>query len=1023
MAQISAENIQGLEKRFVSAWTGAGSTPFIVDVVLSDVDLELATKVVQSFPISRIFELCPTVACWGTLKGLSDSYDGGNRHVYEPISDFLEEPLGEAWQRDTLKHNFRRKGRAIGLPVVGTEPTSLFFGAVGPVKSMYSEMAHAFIFWALSFGVPATEDTTAARVWQRRAVNYSAPNLKRLQVAVQFDQSAFLAQRFEAWRQGSDPLSQNERELFSAYDRAAAEYGRKRKDLIGPPVACWSADRLGLEAEKSDRAQIVVSGVVQKRLTPGGQKTLDAPWDEKVSWKCGTATRQVPFAPSEGELLLFDADTGRLIKRAALADGAVTVACETVVALAAKPFENDSFGDAIPARDPRYFVLWAEAGESLRFADGSAVVIERPVENAIWIAGNVFGRSGSRVLYSSQGSLVGRLDPDVGGRTRILRTRHGDQVKFFPFSADEDGAFAISFDQIGLSESAGVERVVFDVLAPGAAGDENARSEIKASAWLWPASDYSGGQIDTLPIPQNYSAAHSRGLRAENGELFVNLAADGGVPLLGVIAAGTPVEFEILTRAETLAHTLVNTQETALVPRGRLVTLAHENRHDTFRIKSEDKQCDLLVLGKLIKRPFLGAGSYEIGASKLTTEPGGDDRIALCREDGSVTVFARLRRIDDPAQVSISIAETSTVLRFKPAKAIDALRITVTSVSGDVQSGQISLGRLPVEGAAPRGITARFLSKSGPVEVSFVDGAFSLPSLAKIEVRKEGERIFSDVPDVSGYQMHVGLGPEEFDNRAVKLVEIAQLASFPTHGALEAHFNATLGKAFEKCLEHHGSRRMVGAIKPALLARSTTDAAPRLDLISAASWIFEAPFSAFSNLSADCGLHSLGQGSDLVEFVDPPSPLGENPLQGWLDRITHDVNLPNAVDAKALENALRMARFRMRETDLRLLIGSNPTATVVAAITSPWRGTEDALRKFDTDGGGDDRITRVAATIESFASSCAVGQSQKFVQAVTSRTGFASADVGRALTLMIRADVEVFVYFKSLWHAGFKKGN
>ena len=86
MAQISAKNIQGLEKRFVSAWTGAGSTPFIVDVVLSDVDLELATKVVQSFPISRIFELCPTVACWGTLKGLSDSYDGGNRHVYEPIS-------------------------------------------------------------------------------------------------------------------------------------------------------------------------------------------------------------------------------------------------------------------------------------------------------------------------------------------------------------------------------------------------------------------------------------------------------------------------------------------------------------------------------------------------------------------------------------------------------------------------------------------------------------------------------------------------------------------------------------------------------------------------------------------------------------------------------------------------------------------------------------------------------------------------------------------------------------------------
>ena len=51
MAQISAENIQGLEKRFVSAWTGAGSTPFIVDVVLSDADLELATKVIQSLSV------------------------------------------------------------------------------------------------------------------------------------------------------------------------------------------------------------------------------------------------------------------------------------------------------------------------------------------------------------------------------------------------------------------------------------------------------------------------------------------------------------------------------------------------------------------------------------------------------------------------------------------------------------------------------------------------------------------------------------------------------------------------------------------------------------------------------------------------------------------------------------------------------------------------------------------------------------------------------------------------------------
>ncbi len=303
--KYDGDEIKQLELRFVDAWTGANSTPFIVDAPILLEDEERATQIVRDFPIATLFKVCPTIACWGTLKGLSESYDGGSRHVYHPISAFLQQGLSENWRRDSLKTVFKRAGRGIGLPVVGSDPTDVFFGAVGPVKKMYKVIAEAFVHMALSNGVPAVEDTAASRTWQRKAVGWHAPGQARLQKAVNFDVSAYMSRRFEAWRQGGKPISPNEEEMFAAYDRAARSYGRTRKDLVGPPVVCWVADRLGLQTEKSGKIQTVAIGSFSQQLPSGAQTTFDAPWDTSLRWTCGGSTTNVQFAPEDDEVFVW----------------------------------------------------------------------------------------------------------------------------------------------------------------------------------------------------------------------------------------------------------------------------------------------------------------------------------------------------------------------------------------------------------------------------------------------------------------------------------------------------------------------------------------------------------------------------------------------------------------------------------------------------------------------------------------------------------------------------------------------
>lgn len=66
-------------------------------------------------------------------------------------------------------------------------------------------------------------------------------------------------------------------------------------------------------------------------------------------------------------------------------------------------------------------------------------------------------------------------------------------------------------------------------------------------------------------------------------------------------------------------------------------------------------------------------------------------------------------------------------------------------------------------------------------------------------------------------------------------------------------------------------------------------------------------------------------------------------------------------------------------------------------------------------GGGDIFPVRLALVLERFARACAEREAEAHVEGILLRTGLPRDEAGPALTAILRAGVEVFVYFRSLW--------
>lgn len=1003
------------EDAFRSAWTGANSTPFLVDVPISRVDLEAAEKIVSQVPLRTLFLNCPTLATWAVLTPLARNYDASTKDVYLHISRFVREDYSDPVSRDALKSRYQKVARKLGLPVSGPHPTELFFAPLGPVQSQHGDLARAFVWAAINLGPPAIEDTPSARAWQRRAVFGRCSTLTRLKATIAFDRSAHCARRFEAWRQGDPPCNEIEAELFAAYDRASRAYGCSRQDIAGPPQIYWTGDRLALESERSPRPQSIKTGLFPVQIESGGRRSFDPPWCETIQWIFGGTPRDIAFGPAASEVLVFDADTGALLARVGPETDMIEVAAERLVVLSAEDFLSPSFGSALPAADPDYRVAWISAGEKLDFTGRGRLSIIAPRETALWIDGTPIGRSGSRALLAGDGALVVKLDPDVGSSRRVIRARLGSEVKFTMIDADSEGIARIPFSRFDFGPGLDPCRSIFEVLAYGAAGDLEARVELSATAWLWPSLTVPAGELTELPLPGNFDPTRSAGLRADQDRLHVDLRADVEAPILGLRIDGDVREFTLATGAEKLWHHRVAEGDKVVVPRGSILNLGHEGRHDALLLCSSDRDADLLVLGEVVRRPFCVRSHFEIDAEMLESSIGQDDRIALRRKDGRIDILARLAHINDPSEIGVEEDDEAVTLQITPQTRYDALRIRIEAVDGTFQEGEVALARFPVDAAPPPGVSTTADLDTGRLTIIVNKAGRSIPARISFWIRSEDRPIFEPLEDAGGARIVVGLGASVLRPDQHMLAELARFLAEPVPPILKDQVASTLGAAYAEAFASVGANRMVASVRAALAATRADGAPPHHDLAGVAPWIFEATGHAFRSLPEASGLEPLTHLAEIASAPDLPDPEGDAPLSTWLDRVSGAADLPAGLDAAALQHGFRTLRFRLKDSDLRSLSGDGCLGVSARLICSTWSDVTDALRSFDTGGGGDERPARIATAVEHFARAAALGRAEEHIEGLVFRTGLSRPEVGRTLTMMLRAGVELFVHFRALW--------
>lgn len=1013
------EYIKTAEAKMQAAWTGPGSSPFIVDLPLPDELRTRSEEIARTTPLFLLFSRAPTLATWAVLIPLARAYGLSSTEVYAHIGAFVGEDLSAGPGREDFKGRYRRAARRIGLPVSGNQPTDLFFAPLGPPQARHGELAHAFVAAALRLGPPATEDTAATRAWQRAATRDRFPGQTRLHATLAFDTSAWLAQRFEAWRRAAPPLSDTEASLFAAYERVLATYGARRDRITGPPRLLWTGETLAFESEPSRDPQALTFGAFPTPLAGGQPRALPKPWPSAVDWTCGTRRDTLLAAPAEGEILVFDADTGALEARVGPASGRIDVVPERVVIVAAEAFDTPTWSAAFPAPDPSFFVGWAAAGEMLAFSERADLVLVPTRTASLRLSGRTIGRAGTQPLYGADADLHVRIDPELGGRSRIVRARRGDDVRFASVDADARGEAVIPLRAFRLDETGDPSPALFEVLAPSAAGDLDARAELVTGGWVWPGVPAPERELSDVTVPSNFVLARSAGLEVVGGRLFPDPRADVDRPFLGLREGGTVREFTLSARVEKLWHVRVAREDRIVVPAGARLVLGYENRHDTLRLRSDDRDADLLVLGTVLRRPFHERREIEIGAERLQAPSTRDDRIALRRTDGRVHLLARIRRQTDPSRLEVETDANGTTFRVTPQEEVDAIALRIESVDGTVETGMAAFGHRPVARPLPPGVTLRSHDPdTGALEIVISRPADAVPARAAVLVRAADEEAFEPLRDARDISIAFGLpGAAPPPTRDV-LARLAAFLADPVPEPLEAQIAESLGPAYAAAIKSlAGESRMVGPILPALAAVRLDGGPPRHDIVGVAPWVLEAPPTALAGLPVETGLAPLGRIGALPDPGGLPNPAGEAPLVAWLERIAADPKLPEGLDAEALRTAFRNLRLRLAETDLSCLSGDGATATNARLIADVFVENLDALREFDRAGGGDPYPARIVALLERVARAAAQGCTAETLDAIAARTGLLRADIGRTLTLLLRAGIEAFAHFLALWRA------
>jgi hypothetical protein len=296
----------------------------------------------------QLFRAYPLVCSWVIATAVAESYGhDGDTRIYDHVLSKIGCSSISPHHRQDLSREFRKTCLRFGLPIVHrvSDRNESFVDdyvvQAGVAHNQLQHLAAAFLRGELEFGPPPVDDTIQLSAWAQDSVQqFIATNLPRPRRVIEHDDVGYHAAVF-ARILTSTPMNSPFELAFSKCLLEARKHFSLQTGKIAPrsPGLVFADGKLSLENPNLGLAiEISINGR-DRTLSPGSRLALGSPWPTSAIFRVGDVGPNIMDIVETGEVLAFDTDSGRLLRRIKPDALAIAIDAVEVVLVCPQSFE------------------------------------------------------------------------------------------------------------------------------------------------------------------------------------------------------------------------------------------------------------------------------------------------------------------------------------------------------------------------------------------------------------------------------------------------------------------------------------------------------------------------------------------------------------------------------------------------------------------------------------------------------------------------------------------------------------
>ena len=334
------------------------ASPFLSHHNLEEGQKERVLSAIRTFSrndienFDKLFRMGSLVCCWVIATTVAESYGhDGDTRIYDHILHAIGCASASSHERQKLNQAFRKACLRYGLSVVqrmndGNDSfVDDYIVQAGVSHNQLPHLALAFLRAETELGQPPLEDTIQLSLWAQEAVqHFISTNLPRPRRVIEHDDIGYHAAVFARIISSGAASTPFEQAFHRAIVEAKHNY-RMQGTAIAPrlPTLVFSNGELSIENPNASVPIVIAIGGRDRTLTSGSRFGLSTPWLASVTFRSPDGKPNSMEIIVQEEMLAFDPDSGRLLRRFKFNTSNVTIdALHTVLVSSQRFFAGGS---------------------------------------------------------------------------------------------------------------------------------------------------------------------------------------------------------------------------------------------------------------------------------------------------------------------------------------------------------------------------------------------------------------------------------------------------------------------------------------------------------------------------------------------------------------------------------------------------------------------------------------------------------------------------------------------------------